>query len=336
MNASIRPFVLYPITTLRRIVDITLTLAIVSTLILFGLQFPHSSRLETTWLIVQLHHFGDPVIAGVGSWFSINWPPSSSLSLLPIGVALGVWGIKIVIDAAFMRTHKLVSKLLPQPAVAAGALGTPELAELGGDVVTADSEQERGQLLKRYREIEKALKTSKRKQCSFLSIDVVGSTQMKVGEKETDIAATFQAYEEMLRKVFEQYGAWKQAWTPDGVMICFLQPELAVGAAQRILRSLKKFNEAENKLRTPFSVRSGLNIGEVPIFEDSKLEKVADHVIDVAGHMQKQGSPDTLWLGADLYNLLTDKAGFHPTGKVVDGYEAYEWTPEVEQPVAES
>ena len=34
-------------------------------------------------------------------------------------------------------------------------------------------------LLKGYREIEDALKTSARKHCTFLSIDVVGSTQMK-------------------------------------------------------------------------------------------------------------------------------------------------------------
>lgn len=332
MNASLRPLVVYPITTLRRIIDLALILAILSALALFGLQFPHSPKLDATWPIIQLRRFGNPPLASVGSLFGVNWP-SSSKSILPIGIALAVWGIKIALDIILNRTNRLLNRLLPVPEanLAEGTLGAPGLADLGADNVTADSEQAREALLKRYREIEKALKASKRKRCTFLSIDVVGSTQMKIGERETDIAATFQAYEEMLRKAFDQYGAWKQAWTPDGVMICFLQRELAVGAAQRILHNLKKFNENDNRLRTRFSVRCGLNEGEVTIYEDSKLEKVADRIIDVAGHMQKQGSPNVIWLGADVYNLLPDKTAFHPVDAVVDGYQVYEWSPDASE-----
>jgi class 3 adenylate cyclase len=238
------------------------------------------------------------------------------------------WVIKIAADAAFQSSHRLIGRLLPtaqHAAVAAG--GLPGTLGFDSDATSADSEKAREDLLKKYREIENALKSSKRKLCTFLSIDVVGSTQMKIGERETAIAATFQAYEELLRKIFDQYGAWKQAWTPDGVMICFLDRELAVGAGQRVLQSLKKFNENDNKLHTPFRVRCGLNEGEVPIYEDSKLEKIADRVIDVAGHMQKQGTPDTLWLPSEVYNGLGNKAGFQPVETVVDGYQVYVWKP---------
>jgi class 3 adenylate cyclase len=134
-----------------------------------------------------------------------------------------------------------------------------------------------------------------------------------------------------LRKIFarDQFDAWKQAWTPDGVMVCFLDLDLAVGAAQRIIQALKKFNQEENKLKTPFRVRCGLNVGEVPIFEDSKLEKIADHVIDVAGHMQKHGTPDTLWLASEVYEELKDKKGFRALDEVtVDGFSVYEWSPD--------
>jgi class 3 adenylate cyclase len=329
VKVTARSLALTPVAVIRRIIDFALAVAIVGFLVLFGLQFPHSSKLDMLWLTVRLHEYGDPAVTAIGAPFKWAWPPpADSRSLLPIGVALLTWVVKIAVDAVFLRSYRVLAKLLPAPqplAVAAGGSGLPGLPGFEMDTAIADSERAREQLLKRYREIEKALQTSKRKLCTFLSVDVMGSTQMKVGERETEIAATFQAYEEMLRKIFDQYGAWKQAWTPDGVMICFLDRELAVGAAQRILQSLAKFNQRENKLRTPFRLRCGLNEGEVPIYEDSKLEKVADRVIDVAGHMQKQAAPDTLWLPVETYNALANKAGFQAVETVVDGYSVYEW-----------
>ena len=329
MKVTARELALTPLTVIRRVTDIVLTVAILGFLVLFGLQFQHASKLDEVWVILQLRHYGNPLVAGAGAWFKWAWPPPpDNWSFLPIGVALLTWGIKIAADAVFNRGYRMLGKLWPVPQpLSASAFGVPGTSGFEAVAATADSEQARDELLKRYREIEKALKAAKRKQCTFLAIDVVGSSQMKVGERETEIAATFQAYEEMLRKIFDQYGAWKQAWTPDGVMICFLDRELAFGAAQRILQSLKRFNELENRLRTPFSVRCGMNEGEVPIYEDSRLEKVADHVIDVAGHMQKQGTPDTLWVSAETYATLANKTGFQPLEAVVDGYQVYEWNP---------
>jgi len=319
-----------PVTVVQRVIDLALIAAILGFLILFGLQFPHSVKLDMLWLTIHIRKYGDPAILAAGSLFNLTWP-SRSTSFLPVAVALATWVIKLAVDALFLRGNRLLTKLLPGPrpvAGAASAFGLPVSDDFGADAGTADTEHAREELLKRYREIERALKAARRKRCTFLSIDVVGSTQMKVGEHETQVAATFQAYEEMLRKIFDQFGAWKQAWTPDGVMICFLDRELAVAAGQRVLQSLKKFNESENKLRAPFRVRCGLNEGEVVIYEDSKLEKVADHVIDVAGHMQKHGRENTIWVPTELHNGLSNKAGFRPLEVEVDGYKVCEWVPE--------
>jgi class 3 adenylate cyclase len=327
-----RSAVLSIVRAVHRVLDWAFDAAIIAVLVLFGLQFPHSDKLNEFRLVVALRHSGDPVLAGVGSWFKLSWP-SSSTSLLPLGVAFALWIFKITLDAIVLRGQRLLGKLMPAPQPAGrGAIpGSPDFAGLE-DHEAADTELAREHLLKRYREIEQALKGAKRKRCTFLSVDVVGSTQMKLGEGETDIAVTFHAYEELLRKVFEQFGAWKQAWTPDGVMVCFLQVELGVGAAQRVLQSLKKFNESDNRLRTPFRVRCGLNEGEVRIYEDSKLEKVADRVIDVAGHMQKQGTPDALLLSAEVYDKLVDKSGFRSVEQEVDGFKTYEWALVAPQP----
>jgi hypothetical protein len=58
------------------------------------------------------------------------------------------------------------------------------------------------------------------------------------------------------------------------------------------------------------------------------LEKVADHVIDVAGHMQKHGRENTIWVPTELHNGLSNKAGFRPLEVEVDGYKVCEWVPE--------
>ena len=328
MAASVRSAVLTLIRAIQRVVGWALILIILGFLILFGLQFPHSTRVDSLRFIIYLHRWGDPVLTETGDWVGVGWP-AVGVSFLPVLLAFATWLVKVGVDSALLWLGRRLGK-------AQGRVTTEgtlvDLAGLGG--LPADSERGREELLRRYRQIEDALKASKRKTCAFLAIDVVGSTQMKQGEEETAIQATFQAYEEMLNQIFEQHGAWKVAWTPDGVMVCFLQLDLAVAAGQRVLQSLQKFNEAHNKLRTPFQIRSGLNYGEVAIFEDSKLERVADHVIDVAGHMQKAGNPNSLWVGADVYKLLADKSSFRLVSGGVDGMPVYEWSLEPARPRA--
>ena len=130
----------------------------------------------------------------------------------------------------------------------------------------------------------------------------------------------------MIEEVFQVTGAWKEAWTPDGVMVCYLDVPHAVDACQRVLKELESFNTNRNELPRPFRLGCGLNEGDVIIFEDSKLQKVADRVIDVAGHMQKKARPNCLWTSAEVYDRLEEKRGFHPTNAQVDGFTAFEWS----------
>ncbi len=185
----------------------------------------------------------------------------------------------------------------------------------------------RGRLLKRHQEVLRALNPAKREKCTFLSVDVVGAAQMKVGEEVDLIATTFQAYEEMLRRIFQRYGAWKLSGTPGNVMACFLDRSLAIRAAQGILLSLKKFNKTGNKLHTPFRVRCGLDEGEVAIYEDGRLERIPDIAINIAGDLRRHGRPNTLCLPEDVFETLPDKTGFKTTDAVVDGHPVYEWAP---------
>ncbi len=322
-RVNLRPLFYFPLAAVDRAVSWSILAAMGLFLILFGLQYPHPAIWERTWVIAHLRAWGDPVLASAGAWAGLEWP-TPTVSYLPLGLAVAGWIGKTTIHRILFPLLRALRGSAPPP-----EHGLRTVARSGQmeDGFAAESEKTRVVLMRRYREAERGLKSSKRKRCAFLSIDVAGSTQMKEGERELAVTVTFQAYMEMLEEIFDQHSAWKQAWTPDGVMVCFLQLDLAIAAAQSVLHRLRKFNRSDNLLRTPIRVRCGLNEGEVAIFEDTNLEKLAHRTIDIAGHMQKQASPGTLCLSAEVRERLRDQAGFRSLGVIVDGHEVCEWSP---------
>ena len=299
-------------------------------LAMLAFEFVAAPKLAHSALMGRVDHLLTPYVKLVSSWLGWRWPPGESKNYAPLILAVVTLFARTVIDSVMLRLDFSIRRIFKKPVklrynadADGGAAGTSRYQ------LSAESEQQRAVLLKRYREIEDALKSASKKTCSFLSIDVVGSTKMKVDERKTSIDATFQAYEELVKRTFEANGVWKETWTPDGVMACFLDRDLAVSAAQQILASLAEFNRTENQLRTPIAIRAGLNEGEVAIFEDSALEKVADHSIDIAGHMQKYADEDTLQVSDAFYDKMTKREGFEKTGRDVDGFQTYAWKPPV-------
>jgi class 3 adenylate cyclase len=301
---------------LHRVVNLVLSLAMLASLLLFGVQFVHNDAFASSWPVRELHHLGDPVVDRLTMWLHLP----AARPYMPLALMAIVYLVIVLSDRLFGLAHGLVRMVQAAQVRRPGAAPAPAT---GG----VESEKARAELYKEYRKIEKTLKEAKRKRCAFLSVDVVGSTGMKSGETEIAITSTFRAYEDLLKRTFKATRAWKESWTPDGVMICFLNREDAVEAAQTILRGLLAFNEGENALKTRFDVRCGVNEGEVVVFDDSDLEKLVEHTIDVAGHMQKYAKPGTLLLSSELYDVLEDQSGFVPTEQTVDGYRTYAWSP---------
>jgi class 3 adenylate cyclase len=310
------------------IIDAALWVGIGGMLALFGLQFPHASKLDSLWLIQKLHAWGDPALAEVASKFGWAWP-SNDISLLPIAGGFVLLAAKQGLDALMVWLTGFVQKRLPLPDEAealsssASSMGISVSSTLLA--LAAVSEKARVKIQRRHARVARLLREAKHRQCAFLSIDVVDAVEMKLGAAPETVTRSFNAYEEMLEGVFHLTGTWKEAWTPDGVMVCFLDVRHALEAAQRVLTGLKALNASRNELPHPFRVRCGLNEGEVVIFEDSKLEQVADHVIDVAGHMQKKARPNSLWLSSEVYDRLEEKSGFRPANARVDGLTVLEW-----------
>ena len=321
-------YLLLALGAIKFIADAALVVAIGVLLILFGLQFPHAPKLDSLWLIERLHAWGDPALAEVASKLGWAWP-ATGISFLPIGGGFVLLAAKQGLDALILWLTRLVQKRFPLPeeteslSSSTSSLGISVSSTLLA--LAAVSDKARVKIQRRHARVARLLDESKRRRCAFLSIDVVDAIEMKLGADPEKVTRGFNAYEEMLEEVFQLTGAWKEAWTPDGVMVCYLDVRHALDAAQRVLKGLKALNTNFHELPHPFRVRCGLNEGEVVIFEDSKLEKVADHVIDVAGHMQKNARLNSLWLSSEVYDRLEEKSGFHPADARVDGLTVLEW-----------
>jgi hypothetical protein len=327
-------YLMLALAALKLILDAALVIGIAALLILFGLQFPHTARIDSFGLIQKLHLWGDPVLGAAASKFGWTWP-ATGISFLPIGGGFALLAVKIGWDAVMLRLTRLVQKRLPLPekslalSTSASSQGISVSSTLLALATVSDKAM--AKIQRRYARVERQLAATKPRWCAFLSIGVVDAEAMKLGADSEKVARSFHAYEAMLEEIFHLTAAWKEAWTPEGVMVCYQDVGRALDAAQRVLKGLEEFNARRNELSRPFRVCCGINEGDVIIFEDSKLQKVADRVIDVAGHMQKRARPNTLWLSSEVHGRLQQKPGFHPARAQVDGFEVFEWSADQEQ-----
>ncbi|HUS19022.1 MAG TPA: protein kinase [Terriglobales bacterium] len=196
-----------------------------------------------------------------------------------------------------------------------------------GGVITVQDRvsNQRLAMLREYSEAQRVLQQGRR-HLAFLSVDIVGSTKMKIGEDKLVIEHAFAEYKKFVERILKGNNLWKVAWTPDGIMCAFTSAEEASRAAQTILSELEWFNDGVHRLRTPFNVRCGLNTGEVIFPDDKAMEEISDEAIDVAGHMQKYAAPSSLWTSKEVLTELESSAGFEQvTTQMVDGRVPYEW-----------
>ncbi len=185
-------------------------------------------------------------------------------------------------------------------------------------------EEERDRLLREFAEAKARLEKTK-KRLVFLSVDIVGSTRIKVGQDPLLSERLFRDYRRLLEDIFKKYRYRTASWTPDGVMVCFTQLDLACGAARDLLGKLPGFNKEKNPLDFMIQVRCGVNAGEVYYDEKSPLELLSDRVLDITGHLQKAARPDSLLITEESYQQLREKKGFTPNERDVDGYKVFEW-----------
>jgi class 3 adenylate cyclase len=262
-------------------------------------------------------HFADNT-KGYGGATDVEKPASAP------GAAIIAGGVKSrtrLLEIMTETKNKLEAMGLDHESTSGGALaGAP------GAAYIAERSMNRTRLLEIMAETKGRLEAMQR-DLAFLSIDVVGSTTMKVGEDRMKIEVDFREYKKFIDKAISKNGALTAAWTPDGVMICFPTIDFAVGTAKSVITGLQRFNKKVKTIRTNFRVRCGVNSGRVYYDPSIPMEEMSDHVIDVAGHMQKYTAPDTVALSKSAMDLLAPQTreGFRPAGKKVDELEVCQW-----------
>jgi len=194
-------------------------------------------------------------------------------------------------------------------------------------------ETERDKALRDFAVAKKKLEKS-RQRLAFLSTDIVGSSRIKVGQDPLLAEKLFREYRRFIEEILKKYRHKVSSWTPDGVMTCFAQLEMATGAARELLKNLPAFNKEKNPLEFPVQVRCGANMGEVFYDDHTPLELLSDPVLDITGHLQKSAAPNSLLITADCYEQLRDKAGYNPAPFDVDGLMVYEWSLEARRPAS--
>jgi serine/threonine protein kinase/class 3 adenylate cyclase len=304
--------------TIRRALIVAVSLYAVGCVALFFMPLVRPERLGRLAILVRWMHVAiDPAVDFLTNFLTFNTTFQEYNFLLP-AMALITWFLQLAVAGRLEWLEGKITKPLKQPIPGAGLL-----APKPGSVLPQGT---RMSLLRDYA-ASKRLLNEVRKDLSFLAIDVVGSTKMKLGEEKIAIEHAFAEYKKFLERIFRECHCYKVAWTPDGVMTCFFSTEDAVAAGQKVLAELDWFNHDVHQLRTTFHVRTGISAGEVLFPEDKPLEEISDEVIDVAGHLQKYADPDTLWVSGTVFNRLSDRSGFVRSEKIVDNREVYVWKP---------
>src|SRR5579872_2416362 len=143
---------------------------------------------------------------------------------------------------------------------------------------------------------------------TFVSIDVVGSTQIKTGQNEQDIIYTFLAYHKLVSDLTYVHHGEVITITGDGMMCRFQRAEDAAGLAQDLLGQIPSFNKKQNHLTQPLSLRVGIHTGEVYESDALASGQMISKTLDIAAKLQQTAGPNHAQFSESTVSLLGKKA----------------------------
>ncbi|HRJ26122.1 MAG TPA: adenylate/guanylate cyclase domain-containing protein [Fimbriimonadaceae bacterium] len=167
-----------------------------------------------------------------------------------------------------------------------GSLSHKIMARVRGSLGLKDPAAERQELLAQLMEIQDKLHGDK-KALTFLSIDMVGSTQMKMESDPLAVEYTFNEYHRYVEAIVRKHGGNIHSTAGDGVTAAFDDVQPAFLAARQIQSGLIELNTHRNRIQKPIALRIGLHTGEVWGAGDGVERVNFSSVIDVAAHLQK-------------------------------------------------
>ncbi len=304
----------------RRGYSIAVTGYLLCLLFVFASPLFKAEKLAEITFVQWIHKAVDPLVAYILELVNFDFQ-AGRFNFLPFGLAVVIYILSQIVSGRLLSLEAWIER----PLLEGGKDNIQAVAEsvrAASSNASGAQDVSRMSLLRQYAAAKKVLGEARR-QMAFLSVDVVGSTRMKVGEDKLVIEHAFSEYKKFLERIFREFHVYKVAWTPDGVMTAFPSADDAAGAARKILTELEWFNRDVHQMKGKFEVRCGANFGEVMIPDEKPLEEVSDHTIDVAGHMQKYATKNELWLSAEMHARLIDNSGFVKVDQEVDSHEVF-------------
>ncbi len=154
--------------------------------------------------------------------------------------------------------------------------------------VSLDRNSARQDLLKQLVDLQDHLREGQQA-ATFLSLDVVGSTKMKLDRDPLAIEFTFTEYHNYVARIAEKHFGNVHSTAGDGITVAFDNPQNAFNAARQIQTGLVEFNAFRNKIETPLQLRAGIHSGQVVAPEAGNMSSINfASVIDIAAHLQKE------------------------------------------------
>jgi CheY-like chemotaxis protein len=132
----------------------------------------------------------------------------------------------------------------------------------------------------------------------------VNSTALKSGENEQDVIYTFLSYHKLVRELAYTHHGEVATISGDGIMCRFERADDAAGAVQGILKDIPVFNKRQNRLSHTFSVRLGVNTGQVYESQQLTAGQLISKTIDVAAKLQQASRPNQALFSQETVNAL--------------------------------
>ncbi len=171
-----------------------------------------------------------------------------------------------------------------------------------------------------------------RQRRAFLSVDVVGSSEMKSAANELEAEYSFQKFHRWLEWIVTKHGGQIHSVACDGAMRMFSDDSEAVKTALELQKEIDQFNATQNLLPFPFRIRCGISAGNVPVGDEIVIGQIHSHVLDRAAILQKRAKPGGIVVGGEVSGAALMLLGeVSPLTDPPNGQPAFERIPEGEK-----
>lgn len=171
-----------------------------------------------------------------------------------------------------------------------------------------------------------------RQRRDFLSVDVVGSSEMKSEANELEAEYSFQQFHRWLEGIVAKHGGQIHSVAGDGAMCMFPDDSEAVKTALELQKEIAQFNATQNLLSVPFRIRCGVSAGNVPVANETTIGQIHSHVLDRAAILQKRAKPGSIVVSGEVAGAALMLLGeVSPLTDPPNGQPAFEWIPEGEK-----